>query len=60
MGRWSWYNNYGSEEQVLAEMIADELDYEVMGKAYSKLQVCDKGRERERRGMRLSCTNFIL
>lgn len=38
MGRWGWYNNYGSEEQVLAEMIADELDYEVMGKAYSKLQ----------------------
>jgi len=38
LGRWSWYNNHGSEEQVLAEMIADELDYEIMGRAYSKLQ----------------------
>jgi len=36
LGRWSWSNS-GSEEQILAEMIADELDYDVMGKVYSKL-----------------------
>lgn len=37
LGRWGWYSNYGTEEQVLAEMIADELDYDIMSRAYSKL-----------------------
>lgn len=36
LGRWGWYSNYGTEEQVLAEMISDELDYDVMSRAYSK------------------------
>lgn len=38
LGRWGWYSNHGTEEQVLAEMIADELEYDIMGRAYSKLQ----------------------
>jgi len=37
LGRWGWYGNYGSEEQILSEMIADELDYEIMGRVYGKL-----------------------
>lgn len=37
LGRWGWYGNYGSEEQILAELIADELDWEIMGRVYSKL-----------------------
>eukprot|EP01111_Echinosteliopsis_oligospora_P016493 TRINITY_DN687_c0_g1_i1.p1 TRINITY_DN687_c0_g1~~TRINITY_DN687_c0_g1_i1.p1 ORF type:complete len:601 (+),score=172.61 TRINITY_DN687_c0_g1_i1:144-1946(+) len=37
LGRWSWWSNSGSEEQILAEMIADELDYDIMGKVYGKL-----------------------
>lgn len=37
LGRWGWYSNYGSEEQILSEMISDELDYDVMGRVYGKL-----------------------
>jgi hypothetical protein len=37
LGRWGWYSNYGTEEQVLAELISDELDYDVMSRAYYKL-----------------------
>jgi hypothetical protein len=37
LGRWGWYSNQGTEEQVLAEMISDELDYDIMGRAYAKL-----------------------
>jgi len=37
LGRWGWYSGYGSEEQILAEMIADELEYDIMGRIYGKL-----------------------
>jgi len=37
LGRWSYYSGYGSEEQILTEMIADELEYDIMGRIYSKL-----------------------
>lgn len=37
LGRWGWWSNSGTEEQILAEMISDELDYDIMGRAYSKL-----------------------
>lgn len=37
LGRWdSWWNS-GSEEQLLCEMIADELEYDIMGRIYAKL-----------------------
>jgi len=37
MGRWGWYWNEGSEEQQLTDAIADELDWDIMGRVYSKL-----------------------
>jgi len=37
MGRWGWWGGQGSEEQLLAELIADELDYDIMGRLYYKL-----------------------
>lgn len=37
MGRWGWWGSQGSEEQLLAELISDELDYDIMGRLYYKL-----------------------
>lgn len=37
LGRWGWYGAYGSEEQILSDMIADELEYDILGRIYSKL-----------------------
>lgn len=37
LGRWGWYSNYGSEEQILSDLIADELEYDIMGRVYGKL-----------------------
>jgi hypothetical protein len=36
LGRWGW-SSPGIEEQILSEMIAEELDYEIMGRIYGKL-----------------------
>jgi len=37
MGRWGWWGGQGSEEQMLTELIADELEYDIMGRIYGKL-----------------------
>jgi len=37
LGRWGWWSAQGSEEQMLTELIADELEYDIMGRVYSKL-----------------------
>lgn len=37
MGRWGWWGGQGSEEQLLAELIADELEYDIMGRIYGGL-----------------------
>jgi len=37
LGRWGWYSSYGTEEQIMCEMIADELDYEIMGRVFGQL-----------------------
>jgi len=37
MGRWGWWSSAGSEEQMLSEMIAEELEYDIMGRIYGKL-----------------------
>jgi len=37
MGRWGWWSSQGSEEQMLSEMIAEELEYDIMGRIYGKL-----------------------
>jgi len=37
MGRWGWWSSQGSEEQMLSEMIAEELEYDIMGRLYGKL-----------------------
>lgn len=37
LGRWGWYYGYGSEEQILSDLISDELEYDIMGRIYSKL-----------------------
>lgn len=37
MGRWGYWGGQGSEEQMLTELIADELEYDIMGRIYYKL-----------------------
>eukprot|EP00026_Physarum_polycephalum_P006552 Phypoly_transcript_06600.p1 GENE.Phypoly_transcript_06600~~Phypoly_transcript_06600.p1 ORF type:complete len:566 (+),score=113.46 Phypoly_transcript_06600:34-1698(+) len=37
MGRWGYWGGQGTEEQLLAELIADELEYEIMGRIYGNL-----------------------
>lgn len=37
MGRWGYWGSGGSEEQLLTELISDELEYDIMGRVYSKL-----------------------
>jgi len=38
LGRWGWWSYGGNEEQVLSDLISDEIDYQVMGRVYSKIQ----------------------
>jgi hypothetical protein len=37
LGRWGWYSWGGSEEVILADLIADQIDYAVMHKIYGKI-----------------------
>jgi len=37
LGRWGWWSWGGSEDQVLSDIISDEIDWQVMGKVYSKI-----------------------
>jgi hypothetical protein len=37
LGRWGWWSYGGSEEQILADMITDQIDYAVMGRIYGKI-----------------------
>jgi hypothetical protein len=37
LGHWGYWSWGGSEEQVLSDLIADEIDYQIMGKVYSKI-----------------------
>jgi len=37
LGRWGWWSYGGSEEQILSDMIADQIDWAVMGRVYSKI-----------------------
>jgi len=37
LGRWGWWSYGGSEEQVLSDLIADQIEYAVMGRIYSKI-----------------------
>jgi len=37
LGRWGWWSYGGSEEQVLSDLIADQVEYAVMGRIYSKI-----------------------
>jgi hypothetical protein len=37
LGRWGYWSYGGSEEQILSDLIADQIDYAVMGRIYSKI-----------------------
>jgi hypothetical protein len=37
LGRWGWYSWGGSEELILADLIADQIDYAVMYKIYGNM-----------------------
>jgi len=37
LGRWGWWGNGGTEEQLLSELISDELEYDIMARVYAKL-----------------------
>jgi hypothetical protein len=37
LGRWGWWSYGGSETQLLSDMINDEIEYQTIGKIYSKL-----------------------
>jgi len=38
MGRWGWGGGNGSEEQLLAELISDELEWDIIGRIYCGLK----------------------
>jgi len=38
LGRWGWSSYGGSEVQILSDIIADQIDYAVMGRIYDKIQ----------------------
>nr|BAJ97742.1 predicted protein [Hordeum vulgare subsp. vulgare] len=38
LGRWGWWGGAGTEEEILSDMIADELEWDIMGRIYSKIQ----------------------
>jgi len=37
LGRWGWWSSGGSETQLLSDLISDEIEYQTLGKIYSKL-----------------------
>lgn len=37
LGRWGWWSYGGTEEQILADLISDQLDWKVMSRIYSKI-----------------------
>jgi len=37
LGRWGWWEYGGTEEQILSDLIADEIDWTILGGVYSKL-----------------------
>jgi hypothetical protein len=37
LGRWGWWTYGGSEDQILSDLIADQIDWVVMGRVYSKI-----------------------
>jgi hypothetical protein len=37
LGRWGWWTYGGSEEQILTDIITDEIEYNTLGKVYSKI-----------------------
>jgi len=37
LGRWGWWSYGGSEEQILSDIISDEIEYQTLGKIYSKI-----------------------
>jgi len=37
LGRWGWYSYGGNEETILSDLIADQVEWAVMGPVYSKL-----------------------
>jgi len=38
LGRWGYWSYGGTEEQVLSDLIAEEIDWTIMGRVYSKIQ----------------------
>jgi len=37
LGRWGWWSYGGSEDQILSDLIADQIDYAIMGRIYGKI-----------------------
>jgi len=37
LGRWGYWSYGGTEEQILSDLISDEIDWQIMGRVYSKL-----------------------
>lgn len=37
LGRWGWWSYGGSEEQILADLISDQLEWAIMGRIYGKI-----------------------
>lgn len=37
LGRWGYWSYGGTEEQVLSDLIAEEIDWTIMGRVYSKI-----------------------
>jgi len=37
LGRWGWWSWGGSEEQIISDLIVAELEYDTLGKIYSKI-----------------------
>ncbi len=38
LGRWGWWSFGGSEEQILSDLIADQIEWAVMGPIWCKLK----------------------
>jgi len=37
LGRWGYWSYGGNEEQILSDLIADQIEWVVMGRVYSKI-----------------------
>jgi len=37
LGRWGWWSYGGNEEQILSDLIADQIEWAIMGRIYSKI-----------------------